>query len=459
MQDLTTNATGGYTLAQLTERLTSDGAAFSCRFDILDPFLNKTANVGEIDATDAVVEYDSTREIVGSLGLTMLPNETINRPFYYRIKPWFRLQMLDGGFAEWPLGVYLWNVPLRDNVGRPDEYWTLTLGDQTQVLQLAGPGATGHAIGKGAVITDEIARVVALLGMDTSGIVPSPATVTDSLHWGVYGSRKATSTANARYWAAYHRWQAAEAAWKAEVSRLAHMGLPGHHNGVSLDAIKQRLATARKHQPKRPTKPSHSKPFAGEPATSWLDVLGQLHAVGGYFPPYFDLTGRYRAQPQPDLPTAVPAMTYSDGANGVVVTPAQASDDLSAVCNRVFAQGQTANGYFDIGVADLDAIVPGHPLGQQTIGFYIDVTVQDQASTTNAGLVQTAAAELHRRTSTLRQYNVETLAWPVHEANEILQLALSADAEIGTGVLCIETDWALDLREASMTHVMQRIAA
>lgn len=458
MQDLLTNATGGYTYAQVYERLTSGGAVHSCRFDILDNNLNKLTNLGSIQAFETMVEYDTSRQIVGSLGLTMLPNEAINLPYVYRIRPWFQLEMLDGGLTEWPMGVYLWNKPQRDNLGRPDEYWTLTLGDLGTLLQLAGPGAAGHVAPAGSVISTMVAQIVGGLGMDTSGIVHTDAQLSADLHWGVYGSRKTADDAMARYHARYVAWTQAEANWRKEIKHLYSMGLPGHHaKSMDLHKLTSLISKVKRAQPKKPVKPQQTLPFSGQPGTAWIDILTQLHQMAGFFPPWFDLTGRYRATPQPDLPTAVEVRQYTDGSSGTLVTPGQQVDDLSALCNRVYAQGSSASGYYDLGVADLDVLVPGHPLSQRAIGFYIDVVVQDQVSTTPTGLLATATAELHRRVNSMSQYNMDTLPWPVHEAFDILGLTMSQDAEIGAGVKTLETNWSLDLRTGEMTHVMQQI--
>lgn len=193
MQQLSTNVLGNYTDAQLAERLTADGAAVGTRLEVLDSGNNVVTGI-PISATAVSVQIDTTRQVVGSLTMTMLPSALINFPFLYRVRPWYRLGMLDGGVAEWPMGIYLWNVPTRNGLGLGDETWTVTLGDLTHLLQLTGPGPNGYTAKKGATVTTIMADIVASLGLDPSGIAHNPATLAGDMHWGLTSSSSTTVT-------------------------------------------------------------------------------------------------------------------------------------------------------------------------------------------------------------------------------------------------------------------------
>lgn len=388
MQDLATNVVGNYTNAQLYERLTGDGAAIGCRFDILDSTLAKVGSISDLQVFEASISLDTTRDVVGSLGFRMLPNTAVNYPFLYRIQPWFRVQMLDGNIAEWPMGVYVWNIPTRNNAGMANEEWSLTLGDLCHILTLAGPGPNGFHIPAGANLTQHIAAVlVEVFGrdVDITGITHSTKTATANLSWGL--TMQGTNV-----------------------------------------------------------------------VTTWFDVLTKLHQLLGYHGPWFDAIGRYRAQPQPDLDTAKAYKTYYDGTDSILKTPIAPTDDLSNVCNRVIARGHSAKGIYALATADLNTLSPGHKLSQNVLGFYIDVAINDAHSSTLPDLQITADAELHRRLARYQQIEIDTLAWPVHEAYDIIGLQYSTDAEFtGDGVVCLETAWDFDLFTGEMTHQLQRI--
>lgn len=484
MQDLTANVNTGkltYTQAQLEERLSADGAVIGCRFDILDRFLNVLGDVGSIDATEVSIEWDTGRPVIGSLGMSMAPNQTINTPFGVRIKPWYRVQMLDGGVAEWPMGVYVWNVPNRRNIGMPSEEWDVTLGDQNHILTLAGPGPAGFTAPKGAVITEVIQHILVseLDIADTSGVVHAPTKLTSNLHWGLSSVSKAKAakmdaSAQHVYDLQMHQYKAALARYHETVKNIkavmkwAHdhpqytytpkvVGKGSHRKTVY---IKHRVKSKKPVMPKPPVKPRRPRKqprFQGEIGTTWYEVLQDLHARLGYNVPWWDLTGRYRATPQPDLQTAPAAKTYEDSEHGLVIYPVNTSEVLTHLCNRVVAHGHSINGLYDIAVSDLDTLSPGHPLAQQQIGFYIDVEIADQISEDVTGLQKAADAELNRRLIAFNEINIDTMAWPVHEAFDIVGLRYSTDAEFGSGITCYETYWDLDLRTGQMTHALSRI--
>lgn len=489
MQSLTQNVVGSYTEAQLTERLTADGAVLGVRFDITDIFGNVLGNVGTIQAMTASVSFDTSRSVIGSLGLTMLPNEVINSPFQFYILPWFRLQMLDGGVAEWPMGLYVWNIPTRRNVGMPDEEWDVTLGDLGHILTLAGPGLLGFVAPKGANIMDLVEHIVtAELGFtDTSGIVKSATKMTADLHWGVtsISAQKAAHQYQHEmkvYETRMHQYEIAHAKWEAHRKKVERerkagkgkttytytyttkmVGKGTHRHEVT---TRHRHAHHHKlehvgHAPHKPKKPRKPPRFKGAVGTSWFDILDALHAHAGYHPPWFDLTGRYRATPIPDLQSAPAAKTYEDSGSGVVIIPVRSSENLSYIANRVFARGSSANGFYDVATSDLNDLSPGHPLSQQVIGFYIDVMVSDPHASTIDQLQVTADTELNKRLKHCAgQIDMDTLAWPVHEAFDIIGVVYSTDAELGgAGVTTLEASWDLDLRTGHMSHVLDRITA
>lgn len=501
-EDVATHGTAAtYTEAQLQERLTSGGAAIGLRFDVLDRQLNVVKNVQPPDVFSASVQVDTSREVIGSLGLSCLPDTQINTPFRYRLKPWFRIRMRDGGIAEWPMGVYVWGIPTRHNIGMPDETWDLTLGDQTQILQLASPGPDGFAAPKGAHISGLIQHIVGdILGFDTSGIVHTAVVLNEHVHWGLTSISAQQAQADYAHelrifhqeQKTYHRelddyhraeqarkarqkWDAAVyknemAAYHAEVAAWKHAH-PAHHGGhhgrhgghvqhERMPAFPHPHLVHEKplgHPPRAPKPPKRPPRFGGKIGTTWLQILRLLHQRAGYAAPWFDNTGRYRAMPQIQYESAPPSVYWNDQQDGIMIAPVDITDGMKHLCNRVICRSHQINGLYDFQMADLNTLIPGHPLSQEQIGFYIDVMVHDQFADTNDQLLQTATAELRRRLAAYQEMTLHSLAWPVGEVNDVVAVRYSTDVELADYTNFLETGWQIDLMTGEMQHTLARI--
>lgn len=183
MRTLDTDVYGG---AAVEAVLRGQHAAYSCRFDILDTTLTR---IGGLDGvTSATVDWNVDRAGKGLLKLELDATADLDSVTERLIKPWFRVLMPDGGFAEYPCGVYVWfpGQPARTlGAGPPDE-WAVDLTDLLLWLDDGGPGLTGFTLDAGTVITTGIAQALARAGLtDTSGIVPSSAALAGPLAWGI----------------------------------------------------------------------------------------------------------------------------------------------------------------------------------------------------------------------------------------------------------------------------------
>lgn len=177
---------GLYTDLATKAQITAPSAAFGARFEILEPNLSK---FGDLDGviTTASIDLNVDRTVKGSLDLTMVADSRLATAlFRKRIKPWARLQMPDGGVAEWPMGVYVWNTPDRVLRGVGADEWRMTLGDQGHVLDAGGPGTDGFTAVAGERVTDAITRAVQTIGfLDATGITPLPQLVAADVTWGL----------------------------------------------------------------------------------------------------------------------------------------------------------------------------------------------------------------------------------------------------------------------------------
>lgn len=413
-----TLASGVYTADQVEARLRSASGADSAEFWVLDQDMNKIGDLTE-NVTAATVDVDVDRAVKGSLTLSVVPHDLPDIDdfrtawFRYYIQPWWLLTMGDGGTARWPMGVYLWHPPDRAITGRTadgdsDEEWALTLGDRTHDLDMTGPGAgPGFKATPEELVTDVVRRVLVRAGItDTDGIAPS------------------TEAAGA-----YYTWSLVR-----DRVRIPH----------SLSPTGKRIVTD-----------------DTEPET-WLSIADQLLDSIGYSSLWFDADGHPRAQPASILDRTAPTVVYDTAADGVVLRPQNTKHDPSRLANRVWCRAQRRNGTLLAGKADADDVVPGHPLSQGVIGRYIDVVEDVKIAPSKPALEARARKKLLKRLATYETFSLDTLAWPAHEAFDIVGVRLDDDPEFGEQATFHERSWSMTLRsqgedEGTMTHDLSRL--
>jgi hypothetical protein len=178
-----------YTEAEILAQLSAQHALYGCRFDVLGPDLSV---IGALEPSDTEGVYDASvaddvdRAVKRTLSMGMFPTTVLGTPYSSRVKPWFQLQMPDGGLVEWPQGVFVWDGQpgiSRAEVG--DVRWSVEIGDQGDILDLSGPGTAGFTVPAGTRVSDAIVSVVSILGMPTLGVTATTATVNETLSWGL----------------------------------------------------------------------------------------------------------------------------------------------------------------------------------------------------------------------------------------------------------------------------------
>lgn len=189
---------------------------------------------------------------------------------------------------------------------------------------------------------------------------------------------------------------------------------------------------------------------------TWWDVLDSLHRSGGYWPPWFDLNGRYRAVRQPDLTGAGVSWSYQPETNGLLQS-LTTQPDLSKVANRVVGRSQAPGGALSTATADADVVIPGHPLSRGVIKFYIDQTVDSQAGLSEIDLAAFAKNELLVRLAYHQQLTIPTLANPAHEMYDVIGVQWPDDAEFNAAIRTIERQWQMDLFTGDMSHQLHRL--
>lgn len=410
-------ATDGYTAAQVESQLRAGTGVDTCEFWLLDNDLNHIADLTS-NVTEAVVEVNVDRPIKGSLRLEVVPHDLPEEApdladawYRYFVQPWWMVGMPDGGWARFPMGVFVWRPPDRqmDGVtadGGDGDSWDLELGDRCHDLDSSGPGPGGFKVGPDEKVTDAVKRVLRRAGItDTGGIVDSDEVTNAWLTWSLVRNTRAVAAPNTPF-------------------------------GVRLAADDT--------QPER-----------------WRTISDDLLDSIGYTSIWFDGDGRPRAQPEDQLARTSADVVYDTGVDGVVLRPQRTEHDPTRLANRVFCRAQRRNGGLLYGSATADEVAPGHPLSRGVIGRDLDVVMDVNVAPSKSALDAQSRKKLLRRLSTYQTLELETLAWPAHEAFDVVGVELAGDSEFGEMVLLHERSWSMVLRggqdEGSMSHRLSRI--
>lgn len=413
-----TLATGDYTAAQVEAALRDGFGVDTVEFKVLDRDLNDIADLTD-NVAAARVDMNIDRTIKGSLTLDVVPHDIPDDVsdldtawFTYYLQPWWLILMPDGGWARFPLGVFVWNPPDRDVDGDTadgdrGDTWHLVLGDRCHDLDTSGPGPGGHKVAPDEKVTDAVKRVLRRAGItDTTGIVDSDETAGAWYTWTLVRNKRAVPAPHAPF-------------------------------GVRI--------TSEDTQPE-----------------TWLTVAEDLLDSIGYTSVWFDGDGRPRAQPHAVLSKASPEVTYTTGQDGVVLRPQRSKHNPARIANRVFCRAQRRNGDLLYGMADLDDVVPGHPLSHGVIDRYIDAVEDVHVAPSKSALDARARKKLLQRISTYQTFTLDTMAWPVHEAFDTVGVSIAGDTELDGENVFHERRWSMVLRsrggdEGTMTHDLARL--
>lgn len=100
----------GYTAEEVKQALHAPSRVLGFRYELLDNQNRKKADLAGVLTLNH--EYNSLAEIKRTATFVLEDSTEINY-LSDRIKPWVRLKMPDGGWAEWPQGVFLLTTPPR----------------------------------------------------------------------------------------------------------------------------------------------------------------------------------------------------------------------------------------------------------------------------------------------------------------------------------------------------------
>ena len=438
-----TLARGRYTAAQVQAQVTAPDGVMTARFDLVD----RAYRVHDrLDVTAATVDWSATRPIPRSLTLTMLPRyDLLDAPFRFLVKPWWLLKMdtVDGGWAEFPMGAYPFTMPSRevrepgaagsgssddagDGTANPEQ-WTLTLGDQMHYLDAGGVGPAGFTVPNGSLVTDSLLLMLRRLDFsDTTGVASSNATAVGDLVWSL------------RTGAERQRWEYAL--------------VPGTGaNGASRTLSGGWYFNYQWQQTSTPLE---------ESTTTWRAVAAQLHSQLGYSPPGFDLDNdRYVATPAPDYAkvAGAPVIRYEPGELSLLRPGTSVVPNMREIANRAIVTQRNSTGPQDVAIADLDELIPGHPLSRGATGFFIDVSASSPGGSSYPQLVAQAKDLLYKAIRSYESLAIVTLPNPEHDAHEVVSYRMPGDPIFDTPQLCAEQSWSFDLFSGDMNHDLRRL--
>lgn len=416
-------ADGRYTHEEVVAKLLDPAGLVGQRFEVRDP--GGSTRFELTDVFDATVSLNSDQEIKGACQMVLAADDRLlGRPFFFRIACFLQVgPMHDGGTAELPAGVYVFPDAERTIYVGPDgvehdERFAVTMADQQLLLEsFPLDGLTGE---RGEPVTDVIVRALLAAGVtDTSGVVPSDETLDEGLRWTVKrGAQKRRRVPRRRYERSLRRYHRMVSQGRARRRPRRYVWKDRQETPETLNAIVDDLADS-----------------------------------VGYDPGFFDLTGRYKLGPARDVSVESPDFTYAAGQNGVILEDIQVTPNMEELANYVIARTTTAGGKQRIATADLNDILPDHPLAEHHHGFYFPVPLDETRATSVEALEQRARRHLLEQANYYRTARLVTAAMPLHETPDIYGLVLPGvdGFEDGTGAWQ-GIGWSMNLFGEAMEH-------
>lgn len=423
----------GYSASQVEAMLRAPHAKYSARFELLNQSFSV---VGTLDnalpgavpssaytpgtITAATVETDTTRKLMGSLDLTMLPDSRLrNAPFQYRIKPYFQVgPMPDGGIVEFSMGVYPWNVPER-SIAPGIEEWSITLADGWYDCDTSGPGPSGFQVFQTERQVEALKRLFNLAGFtDVSQVQDTGAFFQGPRSWGL--------TRPLPGWGFYY-----EPNWQQGWGFYYDPGNPGT---ISVGG----------------QNPNQTR------TTTLLDIIQEINSGIGNIA-FMDSDGRPVVKPTVDWTKAGAAVTFGTGNDSITISPLQESTDMSNFCNRVFVWQEAGDAAIFYVTLDANDVVPNHPLAQANIKRYADRFISNSTADSQGAAQWQALLELLNGLSMHQRVEFQTLAWPVLEPYDIIGAMVAGDAEFGSQQLFQSVKTRFDLLTGEMSHEANRV--
>jgi len=444
-------AVSGYSAAAVEAALTAPSGEYGRRFELLDPSgslitpLSVAADpdqpqAGEIFA--ATVDFDPDRTVRGGLDIGMIPpaeTDLANRlrggPFGYRVAAYFSWRMPDGGFAEVPMGRYLWQTPKRSVHTSGEGAWAVQMGDLTHLPDVDGPDAfpDHFQVSAGTLHTDAIKDVWRRMRFNNlDGVAASSAR---------FGST--------------HSWTAQTGGEQLVFKSERHSELERRRLNLRSAADLWTYTVLRSQYP-----PTWRWERLASSTQKWAGVLTYLHDAIGYQPYHVDADGNPVARPSVDYSTVEPEFVFGSGDLSITEAPFDLVADPRTAANTV------------IGILDdtehptiapsvtvrLHELFPDHPLIESRIRFRIKRTLTRTDAPTLDELRKACLREMFDSVAFYQSATLRILAWPFFEAFDPVGVRMDGDPELGgAGQLFQQRGWALNMFLGRMTVDVRRL--
>lgn len=399
----------GYTEEQVREALTKGVGVFRTRVDVYNLDGSHVETIDEI--TRGKVTFDGERAIPLGLDLTFAPLEALrNRPLQFLLNPVCEIgPMPNGDLVGFSQGVFAYTQPRRNVYPRGQERWHITTGDKTFFLDADGPGLDRLQVKADSGVDDAIRRVLERAGdTDFSGIVATDETFPNTLQYDLlHGAR-----------------------WKRVKKRTGEV---------------------------------EWKNIEGSQETYRL-ILDDWQEDIGYDRPHYSLDGVYRARPARSLNAGGADHEYVAGRpeegddtfllpdDGVELDP-----DFAHVANVVHGVAQNKKDADFPATADLNDLLPDHPLAERKVRRYVKATITPSAAGAHKTIAAACQRELFDRISYFETTELETSYNPAHDLFDVVSLRIPDDPDLDTAGLYYEKGWTLDLITGRMTHDLRRL--
>lgn len=168
---------GNYTKEQIIKMLHGP-REIKFRYDLLN---RSDQKLGELDTViSAEVSMSALTDIKRSARITIEDDANINW-LSDRIQPFIMFKMKDGGWVEWPQGIFLLSSPRRQEQGG-GIYREIECYDGLQVL-LDDKVDSRYTIAQGTLYTLAVNTLLASAGISKGNITPSSATLQTAREW------------------------------------------------------------------------------------------------------------------------------------------------------------------------------------------------------------------------------------------------------------------------------------
>lgn len=172
-------ARNGYTAAQVDAQLHSPVVEWHFRYDLLDK--NNTFKKTLTTITSGHVGYDTSQKIRRTAKFTMQDDSSVNFASD-RIQPHALLLMTDGGFADFPLGVFILSTPPRVTDSAQVITRQIDAYDLLQIL-VDDKVSSRYTVTAGTKYTDAIKTILTNAEFTTMNIQDDPRTLPTALDW------------------------------------------------------------------------------------------------------------------------------------------------------------------------------------------------------------------------------------------------------------------------------------